>query len=237
MKLKHVRALLTALALVVGTTLCVSTVSWAKSLNPEPISIINEQGEIVESDIQSDRTLYLGSTIEQDIQSDILERLCTESRINNANLTAKDLNISLKSELVFDEEKNEYVESEKDVKDVMTIKDDKITFSRTGFFLAEVSIKEEKSTVIFDVDEKVLAYADLNDWVVKNNTKNPDFSVDFDKTEIKDITYDDSEVKTGIDGEYVLTYTITDKEDKTFENPPVGKPPLFPDPQYPDLPQ
>ena len=34
MKLKQVRALMTALAIVVGTALCVSTVSWAKSLDP-----------------------------------------------------------------------------------------------------------------------------------------------------------------------------------------------------------
>ena len=32
MKLKKVRALLTALAFTVGTALCVSTVTWAKSV-------------------------------------------------------------------------------------------------------------------------------------------------------------------------------------------------------------
>ena len=212
MKLKQVRALMTALAIVVGTALCVSTVSWAKSLDPEPIPIINEQGEIVESNIQSDRTLYFGSTVEQDITKTILQKLCTADAIKKDSLTAKDVSITLKSELVFDEEKNEFVESENDIKDVMTVKDDEITFSKTGFFLAEVSIKDDKCNVIFDIDDKVLAYADLNDWVVWNNTKSPDFSVKFDSKEIKSVKYDDSKVKVGTDGKYVLTYTITDAE-------------------------
>lgn len=213
MKLKQVRALMTALAIVVGTALCVSTVSWAKSLDPEPIPIINEQGEIVESNIQSDRTLYFGSTVEQDITKTILQKLCTADAIKKDSLTAKDVSITLKSELVFDEEKNEFVESENDIKDVMTVKNDEITFSKTGFFLAEVSIKEDKCNVIFDIDDKVLAYADLNDWVVLNNTKSPDFSVKFDSKEIKSVKYDDSKVKVGTDGKYVLTYTITDAKD------------------------
>lgn len=212
MKLKQVRALLAALALVVGTALCVSTVTWAKSLNPDPISIINEQGEIVESAIESDRTLYFGSKQPQDITNDVLERLRTDKAIKKDSLTAKDVSITLKSELVFDEEKNEFVESENDIKDVMTIKDDEITFAKEGFFLAEVSIKDDKLNVIFDIDDKVLAYADLNDWVVLNNTKSPDFSVKFDSKEIKSVKYDDSKVKVGTDGKYVLTYTITDAE-------------------------
>lgn len=212
MKLKQVRALMATLAIIVGSALCVSTVSWAKSLNPEPISIINEQGEIVESAIQSDRTLYFGSKQPQDITKDVLERLRTDKAIKKDNLTAKDVSITLKSELVFDEEKNEFVESENDIKDVMTVKDDEITFSKTGFFLAEVSIKKDKLNVIFDIDDKVLAYADLNDWVVLNNTKSPDFSVKFDSKEIKSVKYDDSKVKVGTDGKYVLTYTITDAE-------------------------
>ena len=212
MKLKKVRMLLTALAFTVGTALCISTVTWANSLTPDPVSIINEQGEIVESAIQSDRTLYFGSTVEQDITKTILQKLCTADAIKKDNLTAKDVSITLKSELVFDEEKNEFVESENDIKDVMTVKDDEITFSKTGFFLAEVSIKEDKLNVIFDIDDKVLAYADLNDWVVLNNTKSPDFSVKFDSKEIKSVKYDDSKVKVGTDGKYVLTYTITDAE-------------------------
>lgn len=212
MKLKKVRMLLTALAFTVGTALCISTVTWANSLTPDPVSIINEQGEIVESAIQSDRTLYFGSTVEQDITKTILQKLCTADAIKKDSLTAKDVSITLKSELVFDEEKNEFVESENDIKDVMTVKDDEITFSKTGFFLAEVSIKEDKLNVIFDIDDKVLAYADLNDWVVLNNTKSPDFSVKFDSKEIKSVKYDDSKVKVGTDGKYVLTYTITDAE-------------------------
>lgn len=212
MKLKKVRMLLTALAFTVGTALCISTVTWANSLTPDPVSIINEQGEIVESAIQSDRTLYFGSTVEQDITKTILQKLCTADAIKKDSLTAKDVSITLKSELVFDEEKNEFVESENDIKDVMTVKDDEIAFSKTGFFLAEVSIKDDKCNVIFDIDDKVLAYADLNDWVVLNNTKSPDFSVKFDSKEIKSVKYDDSKVKVGTDGKYVLTYTITDAE-------------------------
>lgn len=213
MKLKKVRMLLTALAFTVGTALCISSVTWANSLTPDPVSIINEQGEIVESDIESDRTLYFGSKQPQDITKDVLERLCTDKAIKKDSLTAKDVSITLKSELVFDEEKNEFVESENDIKDVMTIKDDEITFAKEGFFLAEVSIKDDKLNVIFDIDDKVLAYADLNDWVLSNKTSNPDFSVKFDSKEIKSVKYDDSKVKVGTDGKYVLTYTITDAKD------------------------
>ena len=89
MKLKKVRALLTALAFTVGTALCVSTVTWANSLTPDPILIINEQGEIVESAIQSDRTLYFGSTVEQDITKTILQKLCTADAIKKDSVLVK----------------------------------------------------------------------------------------------------------------------------------------------------
>ena len=62
-------------------------------------------------------------------------------------------------------------------------------------------------------NEHISHYADLNDWVVLNNTKSPDFSVKFDSKEIKSVKYDDSKVKVGTDGKYVLTYTITDAKD------------------------
>lgn len=218
MKHKHVKMLIAGLALTLVTALGVGTMTWADSaLSTKPVTIVKEDGTIIKSAIQSDRTLYFGSTVEQDITKTILQKLRTDKAIKKDSLTAKDVSITLKSELVFDEEKNEFVESENDIKDVMTVKDDKITFSKTGFFLAEVSIKDDKLNVIFDIDDKVLAYADLNDWVVLNNTKSPDFSVDFNKTEIKSVKYDDSKVKVGTDGKYVLTYTITDKEDKSFE--------------------
>lgn len=217
MKLKKVRALMAALALVVGTALCVSTVTWAKSLNPDPISIINEDGTIIKSAIESDRTIYIGSTQTQDIQSKILEKLCSADTIKKDNLTAKDVSITLKSELVFDEEKNEFVESENDIKDVMTIKDDKITFAKEGFFLTEVSIKKDKLNVIFDVNEEVLSYVDLNDWVVAIGTSSPDFSVKYDSEKIATVKFDSSDVHVDTKGEYVLTYEITDANNKKIE--------------------
>ena len=213
MKHKHVKMLIAGLALTLVTALGVGTMTWADSaLSTKPVTIVKEDGTIIKSAIQSDRTLYFGSKQPQDITKDVLERLRTDKAIKKDNLTAKDVSITLKSELVFDEEKNEFVESENDIKDVMTIKDDEITFAKEGFFLAEVSIKDDKCNVIFDIDDKVLAYADLNDWVVLNNTKSPDFSVKFDSKEIKSVKYDDSKVKVGTDGKYVLTYTITDAE-------------------------
>lgn len=217
MKLKKVRALMAALSLVVGTALCVSTATWARSLNPDPISIINEDGTIIKSAIKSDRTIYLGSTQTQDIQSKILEKLCSADTIKKDNLTAKDVSITLKSELVFDEEKNEFVESENDIKDVMTIKDDEITFVKEGFFLGEVSIKENKLNVIFDVNEEVLSYVDLNDWVVAIGTSSPDFSVKYDSEKIATVKFDSSDVHIGTKGEYVLTYEITDINNKKIE--------------------
>ena len=213
MKHKHVKMLIAGLALTLVTALGVGTMTWADSaLSTKPVTIVKEDGTIIKSAIQSDRTLYFGSKQPQDITKDVLERLRTDKAIKKDSLTAKDVSITLKSELVFDEEKNEFVESENDIKDVMTIKDDEITFAKEGFFLAEVSIKDDKCNVIFDIDDKVLAYADLNDWVVLNNTKSPDFSVKFDSKEIKSVKYDDSKVKVGTDGKYVLTYTITDAE-------------------------
>ena len=214
MKHKHVKMLIAGLALTLVTALGVGTMTWADSaLSTKPVTIVKEDGTIIKSAIESDRTLYFGSKQPQDITKDVLERLRTDKAIKKDSLTAKDVSITLKSELVFDEEKNEFVESENDIKDVMTVKDDEITFSKTGFFLAEVSIKDDKCNVIFDIDDKVLAYADLNDWVVLNNTKSPDFSVKFDSKEIKSVKYDDSKVKVGTDGKYVLTYTITDAKD------------------------
>ena len=214
MKHKHVKMLIAGLALTLVTALGVGTMTWADSaLSTKPVTIVKEDGTIIKSAIESDRTLYFGSKQPQDITKDVLERLRTDKAIKKDSLTAKDVSITLKSELVFDEEKNEFVESENDIKDVMTIKDDEITFAKEGFFLAEVSIKDEKLNVIFDIDDKVLAYADLNDWVVLNNTKSPDFSVKFDSKEIKSVKYDDSKVKVGTDGKYVLTYTITDAKD------------------------
>ena len=214
MKHKHVKMLIAGLALTLVTALGVGTMTWADSaLSTKPVTIVKEDGTIIKSAIESDRTLYFGSKQPQDITKDVLERLRTDKAIKKDSLTAKDVSITLKSELVFDEEKNEFVESENDIKDVMTIKDDEITFAKEGFFLAEVSIKDDKCNVIFDIDDKVLAYADLNDWVVLNNTKSPDFSVKFDSKEIKSVKYDDSKVKVGTDGKYVLTYTITDAKD------------------------
>ena len=213
MKHKHVKMLIAGLALTLVTALGVGTMTWADSaLSTKPVTIVKEDGTIIKSAIQSDRTLYFGSTVEQDITKTILQKLCTADAIKKDSLTAKDVSITLKSELVFDEEKNEFVESENDIKDVMTVKDDEITFAKEGFFLAEVSIKEDKLNVIFDIDEKVLAYADLNDWVLSNKTSNPDFSVKVNSKEIKSVKYDDSKVKVGTDGKYVLTYTITDAE-------------------------
>ena len=217
MKLKKVRALMTALALMVGTALCASTVTWANSLTPDPVFIINEQGEIVESAIESDRTLYFGSKQPQDITKNVLERLRTDKAIKKDSLTAKDVSITLKSELVFDEEKNEFVESENDIKDVMTIKDDKITFAKEGFFLTEVSIKKDKLNVIFDVNEEVLSYVDLNDWVVAIGTSSPDFSVKYDSEKIATVKFDSSDVHVDTKGEYVLTYEITDANNKKIE--------------------
>lgn len=217
MKLKKVRALMAALALVVGTALCVSTVTWAKGLNPDPISIINEDGTIIKSAIESDRTLYLGSTQTQDIQSKILEKLCSADTIKKDSLTAKDVSITLKSELVFDEEKNEFVESENDIKDVMTVENDKVTFAKEGFFLAEVSINEDKLNVIFDVNEEILSYVDLNDWVVATGTSSTDFSVKYDSEKIATVKFDSSDVNVDAKGEYVLTYEITDANNKKIE--------------------
>ena len=152
MKLKQVRALMTALAIVVGTALCVSTVSWAKSLDPEPIPIINEQGEIVESNIQSDRTLYFGSTVEQDITKTILQKLRTDKAIKKDSLTAKDVSITLKSELVFDEEKNEFVESENDIKDVMwSYVKKKYKLNVTNFLCSERSLTCYFYCILLDV--------------------------------------------------------------------------------------
>lgn len=217
MKLKKVRALMIALTFTVGTALCVSTVAWAKSLNTPPVSIINEQGEFVKSAIQFDRTLYFGSKQTQDIQSKILAKLCSEDTIKEDKLTANDVKVTLKSELTLDEKKNEFVESDKDIKDVMTVKDNTVTFSKEGLFLAEVSIKDKTFNVIFDVNEEALSYVDLNDWVVANGTSSPDFSVKYDSKEITTVKVDTSDVHVDTTGEYVLTYEITDINNKKIE--------------------
>lgn len=97
------------------------------------------------------------------------------------------------------------------------IQDDKITFAKEGFFLTEVSIKKDKLNVIFDVNEEVLSYVDLNDWVVAIGTSSPDFSVKYDSEKIATVKFDSSDVHVDTKGEYVLTYEITDANNKKIE--------------------
>lgn len=130
--------------------------------------------------------------------------------------------IEVIGEVVQKEDASDTYEISKDsLDDVLSISDDKATFSGKGIFVGTVTVSDETKTVIFDVDEEVFSYVELNDWVTALENNNADFLspsyVQFDLEKIKSVTVDDSEVNYQKAGEYLLTYKITDIDGKIYE--------------------
>ena len=216
MKRKKLSAVLTAL-LIAGAVTATAVPVAIYALNPdEDVNTIAVNNEIGKTDIQG-RSLYFGVSKETDIQTSILDKLGYK---DDASVKPSDVSVKLLAALTEDEKTPDtYIEDKTDVTDIAVIKDDTISFQEKGLYTAEVTVKDTVIPVIFDVDEEIFADVDLNDYAVENSTKNPNFlsDVTFDEETVKDVTIADSEVNLKKDGDYLLTYKVTDVDDKTYE--------------------
>lgn len=216
MKRKKLFAVLTAL-LVAGAVTATAVPVAIYALNPDKdVNTIAVNNEIGKTDIQG-RSLYFGVSKETDIQTSILDKLGYK---DDASVKPSDVSVKLLATLTEDEKTPDtYIEDKADVADLVIIKDDTISFQEKGLYNAEVTVKDTVIPVIFDVDEEIFADVDLNDYAVENSTKNPNFlsDVTFDEETVKDVTIADSEVNLKKDGDYLLTYEITDVNDKKYD--------------------
>lgn len=216
MKRKKLFAVLTAL-LATGAVTATAVPVAIYALNPDKdVNTIAVNNEIGKTDIQG-RSLYFGVSKKTDIQTSILDKLGYK---DDASVKPSDVSVKLLATLTEDEKTPDtYIEDKADVADLVIIKDDTISFQEKGLYNAEVTVKDTVIPVIFDVDEEIFADVDLNDYAVENSTKNPNFlsDVTFDEETVKDVTIADSEVNLKKDGDYLLTYEITDVNDKEYD--------------------
>lgn len=216
MKRKKLFAVLTAL-LVTGAVTATAVPVAIYALNPDKdVNTIAVNNEIGKTDIQG-RSLYFGVSKETDIQTSILDKLGYK---DDASVKPSDVSVKLLATLTEDEKTPDtYIEDKADVADLVIIKDDTISFQEKGLYNAEITVKDTVIPVIFDVDEEIFADVDLNDYAVENSTKNPNFlsDVTFDEETVKDVTIADSDVNVKKDGDYLLTYEITDTDDETYD--------------------
>lgn len=216
MKKRKLQAILAALLITGAVTATAIPVAIYAIDNNTETNIIAVNNELAETKTEG-RSLYTGCKTDLDIQTVLLDKLGYK---DDKTVKPSDVTVKLTKELT--EDKNDedmYIESDADINDVLTIKDDTMSFSHEGLFVAEVTVKNETKTVIFDVDDEIFGSVDLNEFVVKTGTKNPDFlsAVSFDEEKVKDITISDSEVNVSKAGEYLLTYKVTDIDNKTYE--------------------
>lgn len=215
MKRKHVTVLLAAIALTAAVTATAVPFAIYASTDDE-INTIAVENEVAETET-SGRSIYVGAKAPLDIREKFLDKLGYK---DDKDIDTKDVKLKLKGELVADKDNEDlWIPAEKTPDDVMTVKDDTVTFNREGIFLVDVTVGDETKSVLVDVDEELFASVDINDWAVVNGTKDPNFLsyVTFDDEKVEDITIKDSEVNTAKDGDYLLTYEITDVNDKTFD--------------------
>ena len=216
MKRKHVTVLLAAIALTAAVT--ATAVPFAiYASNTDEINTIAVENEVAETETAG-RSIYVGAKAPLDIREKFLDKLGYK---DDKDIDTKDVKLELKGELVADkDDENLWIPAEETPDDMMTVKDDTVTFNREGIFLVDVTVGDETKSVLVDVDEELFASVDINDWSVVNGTKDPNFLsslVTFDDEKVEDITIKDSEVNTSKDGDYLLTYEITDTDDETYD--------------------
>ena len=217
MKRKHVTVLLAAIALTAAVT--ATAVPFAiYASNTDEINTIAVENEVAETETTG-RSIYVGAKAPLDIREKFLDKLGYK---DDKDIDMKDVKLELKGELVADKDNEDlWIPAEETPDDVMTVKDNTVTFSREGIFLVDVTVGDETKSVLVDVDEELFASVDINDWAVVNGTKDPNFLsesyVTFDDEKVEDITIKDSEVNTAKDGDYLLTYEITDTDDETYD--------------------
>ena len=217
MKRKHVTVLLAAIALTAAVTATAVPFAIYASTDDE-INTIAVENEVAETETAG-RSIYVGAKAPLNIREKFLDKLGYK---DDKDIDTKDVKLELKGELVADKDDEDlWIPAEETPDDVMTVKDDTVTFSREGIFLVDVTIGDETKSVLVDVDEELFASVDINDWAVVNGTKDPNFLSDsyvtFDDEKVEDITIKDSEVNLKKDGDYLLTYEITDVNDKEYD--------------------
>ena len=216
MKKKYVTALLATL--IIAATATATAVPFAiYASTDDEINTIAVENETAETETAG-RSLYVGAKAPLDIREKFLDKLGYK---DNKDIDMKDVKLELKEELVADADNEDlWIPAEETPDDMMTVKDNTVTFSREGIFLVDVTVGDETKSVLVDVDEELFASVDINDWAVVNGTKDPNFLsslVTFDDEKVEDITIKDSEVNTSKDGDYLLTYEITDTDDETYD--------------------
>ena len=216
MKRKHVTALLTAIVLTAAVTATAVPFAIYASTDDE-INTIAVENKVAETETAG-RSIYVGAKAPLDIREKFLDKLGYK---DDKDIDTKDVKLELKGELVADKDNEDlWIPAEETPDDMMTVKDDTVTFNREGIFLVDVTVGDETKSVLVDVDEELFASVDINDWAVVNGTKDPNFLsslVTFDDEKVEDITIKDSEVNTSKDGDYLLTYEITDTDDETYD--------------------
>lgn len=216
MKRKHVTVLLSAIALTAAVTATAVPFAIYASTDDE-INTIAVENEVAETETAG-RSIYVGAKAPLNIREKFLDKLGYK---DDKDINMKDVSLELKEELVADTDNEDlWIPAKETPDDVMTVKDDTVTFSRKGIFRVEITVGDKTTSVLVDVDEELFASVNINDWAVINGTNDPNFLsslVTFDEEKVKDITIKGSEVNLNKDGDYLLTYEITDVEGKTYE--------------------
>lgn len=214
MKKKYVTALLATL-IITATATAVPFAIYAST--DDEINTIAVENEVAETETAG-RSIYVGAKAPLNIREKFLDKLGYK---DDKDINMKDVSLELKEELVADTDNEDlWIPTKETPDDVMTVKDDTVTFNREGIFRVEITVGDKTTSVLVDVDEELFASVDINDWAVINGTKDPNFLsslVTFDEEKVKDITIKGSEVNLNKDGDYLLTYEITDVEGKTYE--------------------
>lgn len=207
--------------LIIAMTLAVAMTSaipmYAAEITGNAIAV---EDKIAETSTEGG-SLYVGVNAPLDIRSKVLDKLGYK---DNEDVDPSDIAFIVVAELVEDEDDpGNYIETTEDLEDVLTNEDDSISFSREGIFKVKVTVDDETTSVLFDVGDELLAYVDINDWVVPIGASATDFMdedvVTYDDEKIKSIEVDASNIDLSKEGSYLLTYTITaaDDDETTIE--------------------
>lgn len=204
------KILITAMTLAVAMTSAIPM--YAAEVNGNAIAVEDKIAETV----TEGRSLYVGVNAPLDTRSKVLDKL---GYMDNEDVDPSDIAISVVAELVEDDDSGNYIEATEDLEDVLTIKADALSFSREGIFKIEVTVDDDTTSVLIDVGDELLAYVDINDWVVPIGASATDFMdedvVTYDDEKIKSIEVDASNIDLSKEGSYLLTYTITAADDET----------------------
>ena len=166
MKRKYVSALLASIMIAASATATAVPLAIYANSNTE-MNTIAVENEIAETETAG-RSIYVGAKASLDIREKVLDKLGYKDK----NIDLKDVRLELKEELIEDKENPDiWIPAEETPDNMMTVQDETVTFNREGIFKVDVTVKDKTTSVLFDVDEELFAYVNLNDWVIVNGTK------------------------------------------------------------------